>query len=178
MLQPIKQAQAQESSRPRQSSQASQPTQPSQANQSNITPRAYRRGRRCALILCLFVGVGALYGGVGAFIVPEFFGASLIIPFLRNIPFVGGFIDSYTLPASALLIFIFVPQTTAAALLLWKRSGQFTAVLICGILMSLFTIGELIFIPNPVSVLFLLFGISEIVAALACSKAKSEMARK
>jgi hypothetical protein len=125
------------------------------------------------IAISIFVSVGALYGGVAAFISPNFMGAEQLVPIFQDLPAIGSCINSLTLPASTLLLFIFLPQAIAAVLLLRKRSSWFVAVVICGVILAIFTIVELIVIPNVVSVIYLAFGLSELaIAWLLFSKRK------
>ena len=145
-------------------------TSATQAQQQGARTKAFRYWRRVLLIFCIFVGVGALFGGVGGYVAPDFFGASMVIPMLREIPFVGLYINSYMIPASALLLFVFVPQTIATIRLLRRHPKQFSAAIVCGILLAVFTIVELIFLPNALSWVYLSFGAIEIALAVVCSK--------
>ena len=136
--------------------------------------RAFRYCSRLLLVLCLFNGIGALFGGVGGMVAPEFFGSSQLVPILHELPFIGPYINTLVIPASTLLLFIFVPQSVAATLLLRKHPGQFIAVIICGILLVAFTAVELIVIPNPLSWVYLFIGVVEIVIAIVCLKIPSK----
>ena len=129
---------------------------------------------RALLILCFFVGVGALGGGITAYISPETMGASSIIPLLQEIPSVGPYINSYIIPASALLLFVFVPQAIATVLLLRKHSRQFIGAIVSGAFLAVFTIVELIFVYNYLSWLYLAFGVIEIVTAIVCARTKRQ----
>lgn len=140
----------------------------SSSKQPNAEQRLTSRTRRALLILCIFVGAGALFGGIMAFVLPDFMGAPLLLPILQKIPFVGPYITSLALPALALLLFVFAPHTIAVLQLVRKSARQYTGSIICGAFLVAFTIGEMIFIPNPASVLFLLFGIAEIVLSIIC----------
>lgn len=129
---------------------------------------------RTLLILCIFLGGGALFGGVMAFISPDFMGAPLLVPILQEIPIVGSRITTLAIPATALLLFIFVPHAITVLLMFRKHPWRFTAAIVCGVFVIVFTAVEMIFMPNPVSVLFLLFGAAEITLALGCQgKSKS-----
>ncbi len=142
------------------------------AQQQDTGTRAYQRWHRALLILCAFIGIGALFGGAGAFIAPDFFGASLLVPLFHDLPFVGQYIDSLALPGTALLLFVFVPQSLATFLLGKRHSRQYSGAQICGILLIAFTAVELILIPNPVSWLYLFFGVAELTIALLCLRNK------
>lgn len=136
----------------------------------NNTGQKARRSRFALLVLCIFVGAGALFGGGMSFIAPDFMAAPMLVPILQEIPMVGPHITSLAIPATALLLLIFVPHLIAVILMLKKHSRQFLGAIICGIFLVAFTAGEMLFMPNLVSILFLLFGIVEIVLALICQR--------
>ena len=145
----------------------------SQPQQNKVSDqRAFKRQRVTLLVLCAFVGLGALGGGGLALISPDgtLMSAQLLIPALQKIPIAGPYLDSLTLPACALLLFVFIPQTLATILLIRKHSRQYPTSILCGCLLSLFTIGEIILIFNLLSFLFLAFGVLEVGLALACRK--------
>lgn len=130
-----------------------------------------RKGwRRTLVALCIFVSIGALGGGLAGILWPDgsLMQAQGIITTLQAIPLFGTYIDSLTLPASALLLFVFAPQAVAAALLLSKRPKQYAAGMMCGILLVVFTVVEIIVIPNVLSWIYLAFGIVEVIAAALC----------
>ncbi|MCL1847641.1 MAG: hypothetical protein FWF91_06740 [Coriobacteriia bacterium] len=129
--------------------------------------------RRILLIELLFVGIGALGGGGAALISPDgsLMQAQTLIPALQDLPLVGPLIDSLLLPASALLLFVFVPQTLAAIFLLRKRPRQYTAGIVAGILLMLFTLVELIFLFNVLSIIYFALGASEVALSYLCGSA-------
>ncbi|MCL2826693.1 MAG: hypothetical protein FWD72_04740 [Eggerthellaceae bacterium] len=126
--------------------------------------------RRTLVFLSLFVGIGALGGGAVAILPPttDIMGAEALVPILHEAPLFGQYIDSLVIPASALLLFVCLPQLLAALLLLRKRPSRYKACIICGAVLVAFTVGELILIPNFASVLYLLFGAVEIFAGYTC----------
>jgi len=144
----------------------------SQRNQGHQTTKRHTIWRRVLLVLCLFVAVGALGGGGLVVIAPDgsLLGAQAIIPELHNIPLVGPHLDSLLIPGCALLLFVFVPQTIASILLLGKHPKQYTAGIICGAIMAVFTIVEIVFLPNFLSWIFLFFAVVEICAAVLCMR--------
>lgn len=128
--------------------------------------------RRILLGLAVFVAAGALFGGGIAVVDPHgaFMGAPLLVPMLQQIPLIGPLIDSLLIPGSALLLFVFIPQTVAMALLLRRQGGQYRAGIICGALLVIFTLVEIIVMPNFLSPVYLAFGLVEIVAGILCDR--------
>jgi hypothetical protein len=141
-----------------------------QPTRATPTSKAYRNGHRALLILCIFVGAGALFGGVAAYIAPNFMGAQQLVPIFQALPVIGPYLNSLVLPASALLLFVFLPQAIASLLLLRKQPSQFTATIICGLMLSVFIIVELIVLPNFLAWFYLALGVAEIAISVFCSK--------
>ena len=132
------------------------------------------RWHRALMILCLFVGIGALGGGAMGLISPDgslIQAQTIITDLQKNTPFVGQYIDSLVIPAIALLLFVCIPQTTAGILLLRRHSLQYTAGILVGAMLIVFTFVEMILLPNPLSILYMIFGVIEIIAALLAQKA-------
>lgn len=130
-------------------------------------------GRRDLTIMCILVAVGALGGGVLAIAAPDgsLIQASELIPVLQKIPVLGAFMDSLLVPGIILLIFVFVPQTVAAVLLIKKHPRQYRAGMVAGVFLSLITICELIFMgSNVLSWVFLVLGFVELGVAFISSK--------
>jgi len=136
-------------------------------NQGN---KGHKLWRRILLGLTIFVAVGALFGGGIAVVSPHsaFMGAAVLVPVLQELPLVGPAIDSLFIPGAMLLLFVFVPQTLAAVQLLMRRATQYRAGIICGALLAVFTVVELIFIPNFLSWIYLGFGLIEVLCGVLC----------
>jgi len=132
--------------------------------------RAIRFRHRFLLGISLFNAIGALFGGTCAFLIPEFMGASLLVPLLQEIPIVGPFIDSLAWPAAALLLFICLPQSVAAAMLLRGARWRYIAALICNTFLIIFTTVEILVMPNPLSWAYLLLGVVGVAVSVAMSK--------
>ena len=139
-------------------------------NQYDRSNKGNKIWRRILTGLTIFVGVGALGGGGLAIIVPDgsLMSAQAIIPELQKIPLVGQYLDSLFIPGCALLLFIFFPQIIAGILLLRKHPKQYLVAIISGVLLEVFTIVEIIFLPNFLSWIYLFFGAVEITTAFMC----------
>jgi hypothetical protein len=139
------------------------------AGQQNAAGQTKQQRWRLALyIFCVFMGGGALFGGVMAFFSPEFMGEPYILPLLQKIPFVGALIDSLVIPATALLTCIFLPHAVAIILLLRKHHYQYMSAIVCGTLVVAFTAVEMVFMLNLVSAFYLLLGAIETAVAAIC----------
>jgi len=130
--------------------------------------------RRILLFLCLFIGIGAIGGCALAFIpgLGALAGADEIVPALQQAPFVGQYINSLVIPGFALMILVLIPQGIASIFLLKKHPRQYRVAIIAGVLLVACEIGELVLIPNPLSWIFLVLGIVEIVAGYMCLRLK------
>ncbi|MCL1798110.1 MAG: hypothetical protein FWG24_07380 [Eggerthellaceae bacterium] len=143
-----------------------------QTNHADQIKKSSKAWHRTLFGLCVFVAVGALFGGGMGVLDPHstLMGAELIVPELQKAPLVGQHIDSLLIPASTLLLFVFIPQTVASLLLFKKHPAQYYAAIICGTLLAVFTITEIALIPNPLSVLYLCFALFEITTAIICQR--------
>jgi len=136
---------------------------------SNKQPnKGYQIWRRILLVLCLFIGIGAIGGCALAFVpaFSAFSGADEIVPVLQQAPLVGQYIDSLVIPGFALMILVLIPQGIASILLLRKHPRQIHAGIIAGALLVACEIGELVLIPNPLSWIFLALGVIQISAGI------------
>ena len=134
------------------------------------TSLAYRIGRRTLVVIFVLNGVGALYGGVAAFIAPDFMGAELLVPIFHNLPLIGPYLNSLILPASALLLFICLPQSLAAILLLRRHTRQYIVAALNGAMLVAFTFVEILIIPNPLSLAYLLVGVVQMVLGIVLQR--------
>jgi len=144
-----------------------------QKDHKNHTGRSIRLWRRILLGLCIFAGIGALGGGVLAVVAPDgsLLKAQELIPVLQAIPIIGQYLDSLLIPGCALLLFVFLPQILASALLRRKHPRQYFVASIGGALVVIVTTVELIVLGlNVLSWVFLFYGFVEIVVGLYCSR--------
>jgi len=137
------------------------------------TGSSFKVWHRILVFLCLFSGIGAIWGVIMAIIqtvTGAFAGTETILPTLQEVPLVGQYLNTLLLPGILLLLFCCIPQMTAGILLLRKQRTQYRAGAIVGILMVVFTVGEIILMPNFLSWIYMFLGIVEIVAGVVCSK--------
>ena len=146
-----------------------------QAGSQAKSGKRYKVWRRILLVLSLFSGVGAIWGvfiAVMQTTTGSFMGAESILPVLQEAPLVGQHLTTLLVPGILLLLFCCIPQLTAGILLLRKAARQYRAGLICGILLVVFTIGEIILMENFLSWIFMFLGIIEIWASVVCLKSR------
>ena len=123
---------------------------------------------RWALFWTLFIGAGALLGVGMMWINPDAFGmAPLLWQMQDHLPLIGGWIASFALPGVFLLVVIGVPNFVGAVLI-WRRhkiapwwAMACGIILVCWILLQLLVV----FGPNPTSVVYLVFGLAQLVMA-------------
>jgi len=145
-----------------------------QAGSKDQNSKSFRIWRRILVFLSIFNAIGAIGGCCIAFIpgLAASVGADVIAAQLQqNTPFVGQYIQTLFIPGLALLLFVFVPQIIASILLLRKRPKQYIAGIVCGGMLVCVEIVELILIPNPLSLIYLIIGIVQTIAGIMCLRA-------
>ena len=122
---------------------------------------------RWALFWTLFVGLGALLGWGMMLFAPEFFGMTPLLAEMQGLPFADVFFTSLVWPAFFLLIFNGLTQLTAAGLILARHRLACWAVLGCAvILLGWIGLQFVIFALNPITTVYGLFALAELVSAL------------
>lgn len=125
----------------------------------------------------LFIGLGALAGGVCMLIEPS--GAIMqmepLLPYFQVLPLSDLLFQNYTFPGIALLVVNCVPQLIAAFLLFKKHKRAVRLCLICGVLLMLWiTIQFVIFPMNALSTSYFVFGALEAVCAILYQKEQAK----
>jgi hypothetical protein len=100
-------------------------------------------------------------------------GMQSLIPVMQTWPFADIFFQDLFWSGIALMLVVGASNLVTTVLLLQKRSFQYGAGALCGILLIAWTIWELIFMPNGVSAFYLLVAIIQTAAALYCICASS-----
>ncbi|MCL2757582.1 MAG: hypothetical protein FWD43_05840, partial [Coriobacteriia bacterium] len=154
------------------------PTDSATKKQENPDEQALTLYHRLLFVLCVVCAVGALGGGIAALLSPDgtFLSAQDLIPVLHALPLVGQYIDSLTIPAIALLVLIFLPQTVAILFLLKHFRGRYLIGIVCGVILVVFTAVEIAFMPNVLSWIFLFAGVFEAGAAVMCRQILRDLA--
>ena len=131
---------------------------------------------RIALIcLTLFVGLGAVWGGVTMLIDPSGvkFGYDGLLPGLQKLPFADVVFKDLVFLGISLLIVNGLTQLIAAWLLIKKRKKASKLAAVCGVLLMLWiTIQFFIFPFNWLSTTYFILGLAE--AALGLIAARRE----
>ncbi|MCL2528950.1 MAG: hypothetical protein FWE41_01240 [Coriobacteriia bacterium] len=143
-------------------------------NNKTQSNTSYRVWRSILLGLCLFIAAGAVGGAALAFIpaLSAFSGANEIVPVLQQAPLVGQYINSLVIPGFALMLLVLVPQGLACICMLRKHPRQIDAGIFAGVMLIVCQIGELVLIPNPLSVIYLTLGAIQIFAGIMCLRVK------
>ena len=121
----------------------------------------------------LFIGLGALGGGVCMLIEPS--GSIMqmepLLPYFKVLPLSDLLFQNYTFPGIALLLVNCVPQLIAALLLVKKHAFAARLCLICGVLLMLWIIIQFIIFPlNALSTSYFIFGALEAACAIVYQK--------
>ncbi|MDR1089226.1 MAG: hypothetical protein LBL23_08175 [Coriobacteriales bacterium] len=74
-------------------------------------------------------------------------------------------------PGVALTLVNGIPNLVCAVLLLRRQRWQYAVGIICGVLLLLWTAWECVFMPNPVTTVYLVIGIVQTAVAVYCLKA-------
>jgi len=123
---------------------------------------------RWALFWTLFIGIGALAGVGMMWIAPAQLGMTPLLDQMQKLPLAGIFFTGFAWPGVFLLVIIGVPNLIGAMLI---RSHHHIApawATACGVILIGWICFQLFiaFGPNPVSEIYLLFGIAQLVFAI------------
>lgn len=121
----------------------------------------YNTLRIILIFWCLFIGVGALSGGVCMLVRPD--GSILrmqaMLPYFEVLPFSAVLFKNYVFPGIALIIVNGLTNITAAVLLLRKKKAGIVTGGIFGVTLMLWiTIQFIIFPANALSTSYFIFG--------------------
>jgi len=123
---------------------------------------------RWALFWTLFNGIGALSGAAMMWIAPGPMGMTPLLDQMQKLPLAGIFFTSFAWPGVFLLVIIGVPNLAGAVLIGRHHRVAPAWAMACGIILIGWICFQLFiaFGPNPVSDVYLLFGIAQTVLAL------------
>ena len=132
---------------------------------------------RIALIcLTLFVGLGAVWGGVTMLIDPSGakFGYDGLLPGLQKLPFADILFKDLVFSGISLLIVNGLAQLIAARLLIKRRKTAYKSAAVCGVLLMLWiTIQFFIFPFNWLSTTYFILGLAEAALGLIAARGKA-----
>jgi hypothetical protein len=126
--------------------------------------------RRTLLGICLVNGIAALICGPLMFLAPDgsLMGMQSLLPIMKTWPFAELFFQSLFWPGVALVLVNGLPNLVCAALLIRCQHLQYRVGIICGALLICWSVWECVFMPNPVTTIYLIIGIIQTLAAIIC----------
>jgi len=123
---------------------------------------------RWSLFWTLFIGIGAVGGALGIWIIPDTMGIYLMLPSMQGLPFAGFFFSGPVWPGVFLLLLNGVTQLGTAALILRRHRLAPYASLACGlILIGWISLQFVIFELNPVTTIYGGFALAQTTMAVA-----------
>ncbi|MCL2782590.1 MAG: hypothetical protein FWD80_01235 [Propionibacteriaceae bacterium] len=140
----------------------------SSAADRSARPRLSALGR-WALFWTLFIGVGALFGAAMMWIAPAKLGmAPLLDQMQANLPLADVFFTSFAWPGVFLLVIIGLPNLAGAALVARQHRIAPIWTTACGVVLIAWICLQLFvaFGPNPVSDVYLAFGLAQAVMGI------------
>ena len=142
---------------------------------------SYNTARKCLVFWTLFIGIGAVAGGLSMIIDPS--GKTLhmdgMLPFFQVLPFADVLFQDFLFSGFALLIVNGLTNLTAAVLLLKKKKIGIILGGFFGITLMLWICIQFYMFPlNFMSTLFFIFGICQAVTGYAAWKLLQREARE
>lgn len=130
--------------------------------------------RRVLLAICLINGIAAPLCGILMIASPDgqIMHMQEVLIEMQTWPFAEVFFRDLTWSGIALLCVNGIPNLICLALRWAKRPSYTIMGVICGILLILWCTFEMFFIPNGVTVFYLIIGIIQTTVALFCAKRK------
>ena len=127
--------------------------------------------RRVLLFWTLFIGIGALFGGLVMLISgwsdSDLLGMTALLPDMQKLPFADALFQDLTFPGAALLFFIGLPHLATTALLLARKPVATAYGILCGAVLMLWICIQFVIFPlNFMSTIFFIFGLLEFLTAL------------
>lgn len=135
----------------------------------NSKQSRYEKARVCLLILCLFIGIGAVVGSVSMLVKPD--GSILhmqsMLPYFQVLPFSDQLFQNYTFSGIALLCVNGITNLVAASLLICRKHLGVILGIIFGITLMLWICIQFIIFPfNFLSTSFFILGLAQSITGL------------
>ena len=133
--------------------------------------------RRMLLFWCLFIGIGALWGGVSMFIDPTgvVFGYDFFFTGFKKLPFYDVLFTNLIFPGISLIIVNGLTQLFTAYTLLRRRLNGSLYGIICGVLLMLWICIQFVIFPfNWISTAYFIFGVLEALTAILLRRKEKE----
>ncbi len=128
------------------------------------------KARYILLFWCLFIGVGAIFGGTAMLIKPDgsILQMTAMLPYFKALPFSDILFRDYTFSGIALICVNGITNLTAAALLIKKRKSGIVCGGIFGVTLVLWICIQFYMFPsNPLSTSYFIFGLLQAVTGYA-----------
>ena len=130
----------------------------------------YKITRKWLIFWCLFIGIGAVAGGITMIAVPDgsVMGMSGMLPYFQVLPFADVLFQDFLFSGIALLIVNGLTNLTAAALLLARKEAGIILGGIFGVTLMLWIcIQFYIFPANFMSTVYFIFGLIQALTGFA-----------
>lgn len=130
----------------------------------------YSIARRILIFWCLFIGIGAFFGGTAMLIKPD--GSILqmqgMLPYFKKLPFADILFQNYTFPGIALICVNAITNAVAAALLFGKKRAGIICATVFGVTLMLWICIQFYMFPaNALSTAYFIFGFLQAVTGYA-----------
>ncbi len=133
--------------------------------------------RKFQLFWAVFIGLGAYWGSAMMFIDPsgETWGLDPVLPLLQRLPWSDFFFKDFIWSGVVLTLVNGVPNTISYALIKTNHRYGNISGLICGLILIMWIVFEFfIFGFNPLSDIYLIFGVLQILSSYALLKRSKE----
>lgn len=133
--------------------------------------------RKILYFWTLFIGIGAVWGGISMFIDPSgvLFGYNGFFEGFKKLPFYDVLFTNLVFPGISLIVVNGISQLFAFWLLFKKRPFGPKMALICGILLMAWICIQFVIFPfNWLSTAYFIFGVLEALAAALMLRAEAE----
>lgn len=130
----------------------------------------YKVSKNILLFICLFIGIGALYGSICMFIDPtgKLLGMDTILIYFKVLPFSNILFNNYIFAGISLLIVNGITNLVASYLLIKNNKTGIILGMIFGFTLVLWIIIQFIILPkNTLSIAFFIIGIIQIIFGYA-----------
>ena len=133
-----------------------------------IYERRYNSARIILLVISLFVGLGALAGGITMIINPKLMGVDELLPYLRKLPFGDKLYNDCTFAGIMLIIVNALTNFVASALIISKKKIGVILGMIFGITLMMWISIQFYALPaNFMSILYFFIGVIQCVVGIA-----------
>ena len=127
--------------------------------------------RRILIFWTLFIGVGAMFGGIFMVVSPsgDLMQMAPLLPYFQVLPFADILFQDFRFPGFMLILVNGISNLTAFAFLLFRKKTGYVLGTVFGFtLMAWITIQFVIFPPNFMSTLYFIFGFLQAADGFAC----------